>query len=639
MSTPASKLPSHTADGYPELNEVPGGMFARILLEEGIIDERQLDKACRVQKRLGNNKLISAILLELNMISEDDHRRILRKHGKEFRFGDLQCEMGHITLQQLQEALAACKRKSGTRIGEMLLDLEFINEREVAQALSDQLGLPLMHIDLEMINPEVLKPFGIAFLKKNILIPYDEGEHTISVICSDPLNSTAIREIEERSKKKVALAIGVRSVIEVLVNRLSQGAGSQLSAENHDNVQNIVDAIFLAAIRNRASDIHIEPLSDRVRVRLRMDGVLVHHTDMHPDLAHRVISCIKVMAEMDIADTRRHQDGRMYREVAHVHVDFRVSTYVTLYGENLVMRILRRDGGLKSLEQLQMNKTMLGRFKHEALDVPTGVIIITGPTGSGKTTTLYAGVDYLNQPNTKIITLEDPVEFAIDGIMQCSVDIKAGRDFGASLKAVMRQDPDIIVLGEIRDKLSAEVSVQAALTGHKVLTTFHTEDSIGGLLRLIDMGIETFLISSTVVSILAQRLARTICPDCRQAYLPDPRIAHMIGLDDETLNNHTFYRGIGCASCNGTGYFGRTGLHELLVLNDPVREAILERKTSHEVRDISCETTKLLSLMENGMYKVLKGMTTVEEVYRITPRSHSNRTVREVVELMEEDEA
>jgi len=329
----------------------------------------------------------------------------------------------------------------------------------------------------------------------------------------------------------------------------------------------------------------------------------------------------------------------MYREIGHVHVDFRVSTYVTLYGENLVMRILRRDGGLKSLEQLQMNKAMLNRFKHEALDVPTGVIIITGPTGSGKTTTLYAGVDYLNQPNTKIITLEDPVEFAIDGIMQCSVDVKAGRDFPASLKAVMRQDPDIIVLGEIRDKLSAEVSVQAALTGHKVLTTFHTEDTIGGLLRLIDMGIETFLISSTVVSILAQRLARTICPDCRQAYLPDPRIARMIGLDKETLSNHTFHRGVGCASCNGTGYFGRTALFELLVLNDPVREAILERKTSHEVRDISCDTTKLLSLMENGMYKVMGGLTTVEEVYRITPRSNSNRTVSEVVRLIEEDES
>jgi len=635
MPTSDNKLPSQPADAHPELNNIPGGTFARILLEEGIIDERQLDKACRVQKRLGNNKLISTILLELNTISEDDHRRMLRKHGKAFRFGDLQCEMGHITLDQLQEVVGIMQRKPGSRIGEILLQREFINERELAQALSDQLGLPLMHIDLEMVSPEIIKKFGTSFLKKNLMIPYDEGEKTISIVCTDPLNKAAIREIESHTKKKAAISIGVRSVIETLINRLAQGASGHMSANNQDSVLNIVDAIFLAAIRNRASDIHIEPLSDRVRIRLRMDGVLVHHTDMHPDLAHRVTSAIKVMSEMDIADTRRHQDGRMYRTVGNVHVDFRVSTYVTLYGENLVMRILRRDGGLKSLEQLQMNKNMLNRFKHEALDVPTGVTIITGPTGSGKTTTLYAGVDYLNQPNTKIITLEDPVEFAIDGIMQCSVDVKAGRDFNASLKSVMRQDPDVIVLGEIRDKLSAEVSVQAALTGHKVLTTFHTEDTIGGLLRLIDMGIETFLISSTVVSILAQRLARTICPDCRQAYLPDPRIARIIGLDAETLNNHSFYRGTGCASCKGTGYFGRTGLHELLVLNDAVREAILQHKTSHEVRDISCATTHLMSLMENGMYKVLKGMTTVEEVYRISPRSNSNRTVNEIIELIE----
>ncbi|MDX8391955.1 MAG: ATPase, T2SS/T4P/T4SS family [Mariprofundaceae bacterium] len=635
MSTPVSKLPSHSADDYSYLDDMPGGVFARLLLQEGLIDERSLDKACRVQKRLKASRLLSGILLDLNLISENDHRRLLRKHGRKFRFGDLQCEMGNITLDELEKANIEMKRKSGRRIGEVLLAMEFINEREMAQALSDQLNLPLMHIDLDMVNLEALKKYGIPFLKKNTIIPYDEGENKVAVITSDPLNENAIREIEERSEKKVDIAIGVCSTIETLINRIAQGAGSVVAGENNDSAPDIVESIFLSAIRNNASDIHIEPLSDRTRVRLRMDGVLIHHTDISSDLALRVISSIKVMAEMDIADSRRHQDGRMYHKVGHVDVDFRVSTYVTLYGENLVMRILRRDGGLKTLEQLQMNKGMLNRFKHEALDVPTGVILVTGPTGSGKTTTLYAGVEYLNHPNTKIITLEDPVEFAIDGIMQCSVDKKAGRDFDASLKAVMRQDPDIIVLGEIRDKTSAQVAVQAALTGHKVLTTFHTEDSIGGLLRLIDMGIETFLISSTVVSILAQRLARTICPDCRQAYLPDPRISRLIGLDHETLNNHTFYRGIGCASCNGTGYFGRTGLHELLVLNDPVREAILERKTSHEVRDISCATTDLLSLMENGMYKVLQGMTTVEEVYRITPRSNSNRSVEQIVGLME----
>jgi len=337
---------------------------------------------------------------------------------------------------------------------------------------------------------------------------------------------------------------------------------------------------------------------------------------------------------MDIADNRRHQDGRFRRDISNTEVDFRISTYVTIYGENLVMRILRSSGGRKHIEQIDMDRALLERFKHEALDVPTGVILITGPTGSGKTTTLYAAIDYLNRPTSKIITVEDPVEYIIPGIIQCSVDPAAGRSFDDSLKAVVRQDPDIIVMGEVRDKKSAQVAVQAALTGHKVLTTFHTEDSIGGLLRLIDMGIETFLVSSTVVSILAQRLIRTVCPDCRQAYMPNRRIANLIGIDDETLRNHTFYRGTGCGTCYGTGYHGRTALHELLVLNEDVREAILERKTSHEVRQISCESTNLLSLMEDGMYKVLQGYTTPEEVYRIAPRSPSNRSVEEIFQLM-----
>jgi len=636
MSTPIPKHSTQTVDAFPQLDQAPGGSFARILLEEGIINGHELDKACRVQKKLGNDKLLSAILLDLSIISEDDHRRFTRKYGHTFRFGDLQCELRNISLEQLREAEAAMSTHAGKRMGEILLELGFINERELAQALSDQINIPLMHLEFEIVNMELVRQFSPVFLQKNLVIPFDQGETKVSIIMADPFNKEVIREIEQRLGKKADISIGVRPSIISLLSRLEHSASASDQRGSVDNAVDVVESLLLAAVRNRASDIHIEPLSDHVRIRFRMDGVLIHHMDIPTELAQRVISSLKVMTGLDIADQRRHQDGRMSREVGHVAVDFRISTYVTIYGENMVMRILRRDGGLKTLEQIHMNKSMMERYKHEALDAPTGVILVTGPTGSGKTTTLYASVDYLNHPNTKIITLEDPVEFAVDGIMQCSVDIKAGRTFGDSLKAIVRQDPDIIVLGEVRDRMSAEVAVQAALTGHKVLTTFHTEDSIGGLLRLLDMGIETFLISSTVVSILAQRLARCICPDCSQAYLPDPRIAQFIGIDQETLKNHTFYRGIGCLTCNGTGYFSRTGLHELLVLNDEVRSAILEKRTSQAIRQISCETTNLLSLMECGMYKVLKGVTTVEEVYRIAPRAYSERSVGEVMQLMEE---
>ncbi|MDX8396311.1 MAG: ATPase, T2SS/T4P/T4SS family [Mariprofundaceae bacterium] len=627
MSTEAPKKSLSITD----LAEQPGAKFAQILLDETDLKVSALEKAIRIQQKLGNTKLLSTILVELGIISEDEHRRLIRKYGRSFRLGELVCELGYISLEQLKKAEVVMMKGTGKRIGEILFDLDFIDDRQVAQALSEQLGFPLIHIDIDMVDSKLIKQFAAKFLATNLVIPFDETKTKILVITADPLNDRAIKEIEHQTGKAATVSIGARNIIQALIEKLSTRGGA---VEQKDQIAEIVDSILLSAIRDNASDIHLEPMSDHLRIRFRLDGVLIHKMDLPLDLSQRVTSRLKVLAGMDIADTRRHQDGRITRTISGIEVDFRVSTYVTVFGENMVMRILRRDGGLKSIEQISMSRGILERFKHDALDIPTGVIIITGPTGSGKTSTLYAAVDYLNRPTTKIISLEDPVEYVIEGIMQCSVDVKAERTFESSLKACMRQDPDIIVLGEVRDKYSASVAVQAALTGHKVLTTFHTEDSIGGLLRLMDMGIETFLISSTVVSILAQRLIRTICPDCRQAYMPNKRIANLIGLDDETLKNHTFHRGIGCGTCYGTGYHGRTALHELLILNEDVREAILEEKPSHEIREISCRKTNLLSLMENGLYKVLKDQTTVEEVYRIAPRSLSTRSVEEIVRLM-----
>ncbi|MDX8397898.1 MAG: GspE/PulE family protein [Mariprofundaceae bacterium] len=623
----------NNAQPAPELANLPGAQFAQLLLNESEFSLKDLKKTIRVQSKLAETKLLSSIMIETGMISEDEHRRLIRKHGREFRIGELVCELGYISLDSLHQAEESMSRMQGKRMGEILIELKLINDRQLAQALSEQLSMPLIHIDIDMIDQALTKQFSGKFLLSNLTIPYDVGEFKVSIVTADPLNSRAVLEIEEQLNKKAIVSIAARSTVTSLAQKLAsrnQAGGT----EQKDQVADVVDGILLSAIRDNASDIHLEPMAEAMRIRFRMDGVLIHKMDLPAELSIRVTARLKVLAEMDISDSRRHQDGRITRNINDMEVDFRVSSYVTLFGENLVMRILRRDGGLKSIEQIRMSRGLLERFKHDALDVPTGVILITGPTGSGKTTTLYAAIDYLNRPTTKIITLEDPVEYVVDGIMQCSVDKKAGRSFDDSLKAVVRQDPDIIVLGEIRDRNSASVAVQAALTGHKVLTTFHTEDSIGGLLRLIDMGVETFLISSTVVSILAQRLIRTICPDCRQAYMPNQRVANLIGIDNETLKKHTFYRGTGCGTCYGTGYHGRTALHELLVLNEEVREAIIEQRPSHEVRKISCDSTDLLSLMEDGLYKVLLGFTTPEEVYRIAPRSNSNRSVEDIFRLM-----
>jgi len=618
-----------------QLEQCPGGSFAAILISESVLGDADVRKALRVQQKLGEAKLLSSIFVELGMLTEDEHRRLIRKHGKRFRIGELICELGYISLEQLLQAEQALAATPGKRMGDVICELGLIDDRQLAQALSEQLGMPLIHIDLDTADHDLLRKFPVKFMKMNLTVPYEASGSKVSIATANPLNNSAIEEIERQLRKKAVISIAAASALLSMLGKLEAACGK--GGEQHDQVADVVDSILLTAVRDNASDIHIEPMDKLTRIRLRLDGVLIHKMDLPPELAQRVTARLKVLAEMDISDSRRHQDGRFSREVGQIQVDFRVSTYVTLYGENMVMRVLRSSGGLKNIEQISMSRGLLERFKHEALDVPTGVILITGPTGSGKTTTLYAAIDYLNRPTTKIITVEDPVEYIVPGIIQCSVDNIAGRTFDESLRAVLRQDPDIIVMGEVRDRKSAQVAVQAALTGHKVLTTFHTEDSIGGLLRLIDMGIETFLISSTVVSILAQRLIRTICPDCRQAYMPNKRIANLIGIDDITLRNHTFYRGTGCGTCYGTGYHGRTALHELLVLNEAVREAILERKTSHEVRQISCDSTELLSLMEDGMYKVLLGFTTVEEVYRIAPRSPAHRSVEDIYKLMGHD--
>ncbi|KON47279.1 GspE/PulE family protein [Mariprofundus ferrooxydans] len=621
-----------TGEEIEGLDQQPGGTFAGILINDGVLTAGQVKKSVRVQEKLGASKLLSTIFVELGMLTEDEHRRLVCKHGRSFRLGELFCELGYITLAQLLQAELVLKQSPGKRIGAIFRELGMIDDRQLAQALSEQLRIPLIHIDLDTADHDLMRQFPVKFMRMHLAVPYEASATRVSIATANPLDNPAIEEVERRLRKKAVVVIAAESALLSMLGKLEMAGGK--GSEQHDQVAEVVDSILLAAIRQHASDIHIEPMESHTRIRLRLDGVLIHKMDLPSELAQRVIARLKVLASMDISDSRRHQDGRFSRDVGHINADYRVSTYVTIYGENMVMRVLRSTGGLKNIEQISMSRGLLDRFKHEALDVPTGVILITGPTGSGKTTTLYAAIDYLNRPTTKIITVEDPVEYVVPGIIQCSVDETAGRSFDDSLRAVVRQDPDVIVMGEVRDRKSAQVAVQAALTGHKVLTTFHTEDSIGGLLRLIDMGIETFLISSTVVSILAQRLIRTICPDCRQAYMPNKRIANMIGIDDATLRSHTFYRGTGCGTCYGTGYHGRTALHELLVLNEDVREAILERRSSQDVRKISCESTQLLSLMEDGLYKVLLGFTTAEEVYRIVPRAIAHRSVAEIYELM-----
>jgi type IV pilus assembly protein PilB len=392
--------------------------------------------------------------------------------------------------------------------------------------------------------------------------------------------------------------------------------------------------MILAAIQRNASDIHIEPLNDHLRVRFRQDGVLTHFEDFPPETAPAVASRIKVLCEVDITEKRRHQGGRFFFDHPDGQLDLRASFYVTVHGEKVVLRLLNRHSQLRKIEDIGMSVRMSQRFLEEALDLPSGVLLFSGPTGSGKTTTVYSCLNHIINPQMSIITAEEPVEYVIDGISQCSINPKIGLTYEETLRHILRQDPDVIVIGEIRDNFSAEVAVQAALTGHKVLTTFHTEDSVGGLIRLLNMNIEAFMISSTVVSIMSQRLLRKTCPLCNQPYHPTSRELQRIGYSPKDIAGAQFQKGHGCASCQHTGYRGRVGIFELLIMDESVRDAVLERRPSKELRQISIESSGLVTLLEDGVIKAAQGITTLDELLRSLPRLQTPRPMAELRRLI-----
>ncbi|HYK90587.1 MAG TPA: GspE/PulE family protein, partial [Acidobacteriota bacterium] len=430
---------------------------------------------------------------------------------------------------------------------------------------------------------------------------------------------------------QVVPGISTREEIHQALNRIDDSRARTATPHTNESlVVQTVNELITNAAYNDISDVHLEPTRDRMRIRLRKDGVLVKHKDLSSDLIAPITSRIKIMASTDIAEKRRHQDGRILFEYRGNPLDIRVSTYSTIYGEAIVLRLLNNRSRLLDIRDIGMAPRVVDRFIEDALDSPSGVVIITGPTGSGKTTTLYASVQYLNKPETSIITAEDPVEYVIDGVKQCSINPKINLTFEDTLKHMVRQDPDIMVIGEIRDQFSADTAIQAALTGHKVLTTFHTEDSIGGLLRLLNMNIEAFLISSTVISVVAQRLVRRLCRYCSTDQPLTPQQIRRLGYEPREAQGLTFKTGRGCPRCRHRGYSGRLPIFELLVLNEVVKDAIIARKTSYEIRRISTESTGLVTLLEDAIYKAAEGETTFEEIIRQVPRLSRPRPLGEI---------
>jgi type IV pilus assembly protein PilB len=611
--------------------------LVELLITAGQLTREQLEYARRIQAKLETSRPLLELLKELKFVTEEQVKEVVRSNPVAMSIGHLLVQLGHIRESDLQVALSIqAETKPRKRLGEILLERRLVDERTLIEVLSLQMGFPYVEPDFAEVDAKLFHRVPSKWYASHSFIPVRMENGVPLIAFSDPLDDEEQAAAREVFGANILVAIARRSSIERAVKRVQQARQRErISPSDENSVISLVNSIVSAAIERKASDIHIEPLKEHIRVRFRQDGVLIHYEDFPSSLLGAVTNRLKVMCDVDITEKRRHQGGRFFFEHGDNQLDLRASFYVTVHGEKIVLRLLNRQGVLFHLEDLGIASRMLERFKEDALYLPSGVILITGPTGSGKTTTVYSCINHINDPQTSIITAEEPVEYVIDGISQCSINPRIQLTYEETLRHIVRQDPDVIVIGEIRDNFSAEVAVQAALTGHKVLTTFHTEDSIGGLIRLLNMNIEAFLISSTVVSVVAQRLLRKICPDCATAYRPTPLDLQRLGYGYADIHGADFRRGQGCSRCQYTGYRGRVGIYELLILNEEIRNAMIERRTSQEIRRVSIEATGLVTLMEDGLVKAAAGTTTIDELLRCLPRLQKPRPLPELKRLLE----
>ncbi len=607
------------------------------LLKENHLTRENINYAKRIQKKLSPPKPLLEVLKELEYVNDEKITQSIKANKDNLRLGTLLVELGHISRTELEDALKIQQQEKNKRkVGDILLDQRVIDEKSLIEMLSLQMGFPFLEPEFLDLDPDLFKQVPYKLFMQNKFIPIRMQGEKVLVAFSDPLHKPTIDSARGIFKKDIEIAISKRDSIDFAIQKMirDENKDKKPLTIDDESIVGIVNTIIINAIKAKASDIHIEPMHDRFRVRLRIDGILHHVKDYSKDMMPLIASRIKILTDLDIAEKRRHQGGRIDFQFGEYKVDLRVSTYVTVHGEKIVFRIINKMDKLLKVEEMGMPPRMLDNFINFSLESPSGVLIVTGPTGSGKTSTVYSCIDHLNTPENSIITAEDPVEYVIDGIAQCSINTKLNLTFEETLRHIVRQDPDIVVIGEIRDFFSADIAVQAALTGHKVLTTFHTEDSIGALIRLMNMNIEPFLIASTINCVLAQRLLRRACPHCKKKYTPTATEIKRLGYIGGELAGGSFYKAEGCNQCRHSGYSGRIAVHEMLLPNEHVRDAVLRRATSHELRVISLKEAGLVTLLENGIYKAAKGITTIEEVLRCLPRVNTPRPISEIKRLL-----
>jgi general secretion pathway protein E len=542
------------------------------------------------------------------------------------RLGEILIERKLITEEDLERALELQKER-GDKIGKTLVDMGFIAMRDVLAALSEQLGVPLVAIDAPpMVSPET-ETLSPRFLRQFRCLPLSRLDHTITLAMADPLDVETIAAVRHCTGLKISTVLAPEQEIIDAIDKYYGESAARAEADfdfqagemsedlehlrdmaSEAPVIRLVNAIIASAVEKRASDIHLEPFEKEFRIRYRIDGVLYNQDPPPRELKAAMISRVKLMAKLNIAERRLPQDGRIKIKTLGREVDLRVSTLPTLYGESVVMRLLDRSAGdFYDLGRLGFDKYMLGRMEHYT-SLPHGIFLVTGPTGSGKSTTLYSALKRINLSDKKIITIEDPVEYQMDGINQLHVNTQIGLTFASGLRHIVRQDPDVIMVGEIRDRETADIAIRSSLTGHFVFSTLHTNDAPSAITRLTDMGMENYLITSSVVAVLAQRLVRVICEHCKVE--SGTRIAP----DGNTV---VCYAGRGCERCFGSGYTGRMGIFELMELGDEIRQLIMKNADAAAITNVA-RRNGMRNLREDGWLKVMSGVTTADEVMRVT---------------------
>lgn len=561
------------------------------------------------------------------------------EHKPKNNLGDYLVAHHKLSEADLQKAMAM---SSGEPLAALLVKMGLISERDLAEAQAARYTLPLIEKvdfpDMPLLE-DVLSP---KYLRHHLLLPLRLTDEELVVVLSDPENPSIKTALRLSTGRDVSFCVGVESEIrEALENlyglgrsqmdQIVEGVSADDVLDNPEDIAHLkdmaseapvirlVNLILQKAVEQRASDIHIEPFAEQLKVRYRVDGVL-HETESPPMAMYAaVVSRIKIMANLDIAERRLPQDGRLRVRLHGIETDLRVSTVPTLYGESLVMRLLYKEHQSFEFDALGFSPDQLVRFKG-LLDQPHGILLVTGPTGSGKTTSLYAALNVLNQPSRKILTVEDPVEYQLDGINQIQVKPQIGLTFATALRSIVRQDPDVILIGEMRDRETAEIAVQAALTGHLVLSTLHTNDAASSITRLLDMGVAGYLVNSVLNGVLAQRLVRKLCTACREPYQVSPEMLSEIKLDQITDEKPVFLcRATGCEQCKGTGYHGRTALMEILQMSDAIRHLVLKHTDARKIHQTAVQEG-MQPLYMDGLHKALAGLTSLEEVLRVTQR-------------------